>query len=345
MTPPDHVWRARLTGVAATLAVLAILAGLPAVLVAVGGIPDQWPTPHNVLDSLTRPDDGTAAVVGLIVVGWLAWIVLAASILAEIAAAVRGRTVRALPGLGLPQGAARVLVTTAGLLFVSFPLMTPPAAIAAMTPTMSSTAVVPQPSIGTFATTGAAGDVPAAQGSVEHGPGPRRSTAPRAGASAIGRLSSAPGPRHVVKRGDSLWSIAQTHLGSGRRYPEIAALNRDILGHRPEFLLPGTSLRLPQTTTEPAGPAGPDRPDTAGGRGGRPPSCRPGRRHLVRDRRRDAGRPEPVSRDLRGLPRHPSAGRCPPDGPRLHRRRLERHHPGVAQRNGGENPTRSRGAP
>jgi nucleoid-associated protein YgaU len=57
-----------------------------------------------------------------------------------------------------------------------------------------------------------------------------------------------------VTRGESLWSIAQDHLGDGARYPEIAALNADALGGRPAFLLPGTVLTLP--ATDPAGAPG-----------------------------------------------------------------------------------------
>jgi nucleoid-associated protein YgaU len=57
-----------------------------------------------------------------------------------------------------------------------------------------------------------------------------------------------------VTRGESLWSIAQDHLGDGARYPEIADLNTDALGGRPAFLLPGTVLTLP--ATDPAGAPG-----------------------------------------------------------------------------------------
>jgi hypothetical protein len=48
-----------------------------------------------------------------------------------------------------------------------------------------------------------------------------------------------------VKRGDSLWSIAEAHLGAGIRYTELAELNATVLHGRPGFLLPGTQLRLP----------------------------------------------------------------------------------------------------
>jgi len=37
---------------------------------------------------------------------------------------------------------------------------------------------------------------------------------------------------HTVVRGDSLWAIAQIHLGNGNRYPEIYELNKNIIDGR-----------------------------------------------------------------------------------------------------------------
>ena len=51
-----------------------------------------------------------------------------------------------------------------------------------------------------------------------------------------------------MRSGDSLWTIARDHLGSGTRYPEIAKLNAKVLGGRPGFITPGTILQLPTST-------------------------------------------------------------------------------------------------
>ena len=51
--------------------------------------------------------------------------------------------------------------------------------------------------------------------------------------------------RHTVKPGESLWAIAEEHLGDGSRYKEIVELNHDLLGARPSFLEPGWVLALP----------------------------------------------------------------------------------------------------
>lgn len=51
---------------------------------------------------------------------------------------------------------------------------------------------------------------------------------------------------YIVKRGDSLWSIAQKELGAGARYPEIKALN-NLKG---DSLQVGQALKIPSDTTE-----------------------------------------------------------------------------------------------
>jgi nucleoid-associated protein YgaU len=61
-----------------------------------------------------------------------------------------------------------------------------------------------------------------------------------------------PRPRPVVTvhDGDSLWSIADEHLGAGGRWPEIYALNRSVVGADPDLIRAAQRLRLPVTTQE-----------------------------------------------------------------------------------------------
>ena len=49
----------------------------------------------------------------------------------------------------------------------------------------------------------------------------------------------------VVKRGDSLWKVAEENLGSGNRWPELAAANPWI--SRPERIQIGARLAVPAT--------------------------------------------------------------------------------------------------
>ncbi len=49
---------------------------------------------------------------------------------------------------------------------------------------------------------------------------------------------------HTVVSGDTLWAIAQKHLGAGKRYMEIFNLNKDKLKN-PNLIYPGQVLTLP----------------------------------------------------------------------------------------------------
>lgn len=49
----------------------------------------------------------------------------------------------------------------------------------------------------------------------------------------------------TVHAGDSLWSLADQHLGAGDRWPEIYALNRSVVGADPDLIQPAQRLRLP----------------------------------------------------------------------------------------------------
>ena len=56
----------------------------------------------------------------------------------------------------------------------------------------------------------------------------------------------------TVRRGDSLWSIAAAHLGSGATDAEVAAewphwyeVNRAVIGDDPDLLVPGQQLQAP----------------------------------------------------------------------------------------------------
>jgi len=62
----------------------------------------------------------------------------------------------------------------------------------------------------------------------------------------------APQPRvHVVRPGESLWSIAEATWGTGEiegRWRAIWTANRDVIGDDPDLILPGQELLLPTTS-------------------------------------------------------------------------------------------------
>lgn len=74
----------------------------------------------------------------------------------------------------------------------------------------------------------------------------------------------------VVERGDTLWDLAETHLGDGHRYCEIVDANLDrpqIDGRAltdPSVIEPGWTLVIPEPETPPGVDASPPAPTTAG---------------------------------------------------------------------------------
>ncbi len=57
--------------------------------------------------------------------------------------------------------------------------------------------------------------------------------------------ASEEGRVYVVKKGDSLYNIAQKHLGKGSRYKEIVDLNKDLLPRGAASMKTGMKLKLP----------------------------------------------------------------------------------------------------
>jgi LysM repeat protein len=206
--------RARLVGLLATLILLAILIGLPAVLLALGAnpIPHSLPSLEQLRTAFTTPDDGTLALGAIKVIAWLAWFVLAISILLELVARLRGLHAPKLPGLSLPQGAARQLVTAAALLFV----------LAPAAPSLAQ----------------------AAPSTVAAAPVSASSTPAALNASSPPTATTPASDTYTVKAGDTLSRIAGQHLGDPDRWPELVQLNPHVAAH-PDLIYAGTVLTLP----------------------------------------------------------------------------------------------------
>ncbi|KAB2810942.1 LysM peptidoglycan-binding domain-containing protein [Pimelobacter simplex] len=225
MTTPTHpTLGQRLTGLAASVVVLGIVLGLPALFLAIGAspIPDQAPTLDGIRNALLAPDDGTL-VLGLFkVIGWVAWAFMALSLVVETIARLRKVQAPHLPGLRLPQSGARSLIGLAALLFIAAP-------IAAQATTAAPAAAAPP----------AVGHVTAGPGAVDQAPAHQDVKVETKQERQHKTVD------HAVKPGESLWSIAEDHFGDGARYKELVELNRDLLGAQPSFLEPGWVLKLP----------------------------------------------------------------------------------------------------
>jgi LysM repeat protein len=212
----------RIRGLFACLALFGLVVAFPVVLIAIGFAP--WDADLDELRRmLTRPDDGSLAFAAFAVVGWCAWVVVTGSVLLAAVSEVRRVPAPALPGLALPQHFAAQLVGAAALLFVAAPTMvaalpSPPAhsvaAVAPLSPISPDTVAVASVS------------------------------APRASAETKSTVEEQTG-EYIVARGDSLWRIAERLLGDGARFTELVDLNTDVLDGRPDFITPGTVLRVP----------------------------------------------------------------------------------------------------
>ncbi|MFD4969781.1 BTAD domain-containing putative transcriptional regulator [Streptomyces sp. NPDC058424] len=207
----------------AFLALLVLLVGVPSALATQIG----WPLPHGVpsLDWLQQEITVQTFLSILTVVVWLAWAQFTACVLVEMKVALSGVGVPGrVPGAGPSQLLARQLV--AALLLVG-------ATAASFTPGLSQ--------LGHGLEGDQKGTVAAAQQTPGGLFGQQREQAANT-AAAVAEQAASVAAKAEAKQGDtkyyriqppegrhhdSLWEIAQRHLGDGRRYKEIYQLNKD----------------------------------------------------------------------------------------------------------------------
>ncbi len=214
-----------LKATSALVALLVVVAAPPLLLVRFIGNP--WPAGGIDLGAPLSDD----AINGLLaVVAWVLWVQVLVCVVVETVATVRASSVDVrIPGvLGVQQHLARTLITAIAITLVSVPAaMRPPTAAAA------PVAAVPTPQTGDVVRTPQPVD--------EHAPVDNQ-----------GSLQNEADSHEVtVVRGDTLWSIAERHLGYGERWPEIAQLNegRTMAANQTfrsaDLIRPGWALLIP----------------------------------------------------------------------------------------------------
>lgn len=216
-------------GVTALLVLLVLGVGIPVGLIATGSLSHlvALADPARLRGALLGPDDGTLFVAVLSLVAWLGWATFAVAVAVEVPAQLRGVAAVRVRGLGVQQSLAGALVAAALAV-----VLVPGAANAAERPHVAA---------GGSAT---ASVVPRAD--------PPPSGVVRGSASPV----ADPGERdhggvHVVRRGDTLWDLAESYLGDGRLWRSIARLNYDRTQpdgarlDRSHVLQPGWRLTLP----------------------------------------------------------------------------------------------------
>ena len=242
-------------GLAAIAVLLALLAGVPVALISVFGLP----VPHNLplASVLTHQLQARAVLKACSVVVWLAWLQFVWCVIAEVTAAVRNTGMpRRVPLAGGIQALVHRLVAAALLLSAATtvaPALAPVAAVAATAPA--------QPAMTAGRITGQAFPPAMAAAAVPDGAATAPQARPGPGHAAPGDGRDRDWAQHTEKIyvvqppvgrfHESLWEIAENHLGDGRRYREIFELNKG----RPQpdgskltiasLIRPGWILRMP----------------------------------------------------------------------------------------------------
>jgi hypothetical protein len=230
--------------VLAALALLLLVVGVPLALWVLSGpppLPDGWPTRED----LTAPIGIETLLTVLRAVVWIAWFHFLVCVVAEIISAIRGRGVpAAIPLGGGSQKLARILVSAL--------LLTGIAAGQAAAATGAGSPVEPESQV-TISATANTAQPPSAEtvqpidhnrfagNTVEAG-----TKNPLAGKK-VYTVKAPVGHHH-----DSLWDIAEKHLGDGRRYKEIYELNKERVQpdgqhlHLARLIMPGWELIMPE---------------------------------------------------------------------------------------------------
>lgn len=203
-----------LRGLLALVALVLLVAGLPVALVLLG---QATSTGQAIsVSRLTGPDDGTLFLTAVVAIAWAAWLALVVCLLLEISGLMRGLPAPRLPALGAAQQTVAALV----------------AAVTVLLSSGGSGQLVVKPMGATAVVTASA------------------ETAP--GLAVVAVVEPAPVlPQVEVQRHDTLWSLAERHLGSGERWQQIFDLNRGVTqadGRHltsARWIYPGWQLRLP----------------------------------------------------------------------------------------------------
>jgi hypothetical protein len=228
-TPGRPPAREFFRGVAALLVAAGIVVGLPPFLWMTVG----WPLPHStptaaaLRDALLHGSISDQVILnGLALLTWLAWAQFLACLIAEIRAALHGRLPHRVPlaAWGAQALAARLVAAT----LLLAPLTTP------SRPTIAASLVVAKTTVTrTFDS---------------NIPEPHDAATPPGPEWAPDRHVA----RHVVQPRETLWDIAERHLGDGRLWPKIFESNRDRPQpdgrhlSNPNRIHPGWVLVLPQ---------------------------------------------------------------------------------------------------
>ncbi|HET6740508.1 MAG TPA: hypothetical protein VFH76_16290, partial [Kribbella sp.] len=242
----------RLKGFVALLAILAIVVGVPYVLLRFFGTPwpDEMPTKSMLLSELS-----IRTVLGIIAFFiWVAWLHFVVCLIAEAVSEIRGHGLSPrVPLGGGSQALARRLIGAVVLIAAGAGVGVPVASAVTTSGPAAPTSVSArhgneQSATSQYRQTEAASTL--LSGSSQHTN--KTTTGVRTNQDHKGQVVKYTEVRPPHGRNyDCLWDIAERHLGDGRRYKEIYDLNKNKLqpdGRRltnPDLIMPGWQVRLP----------------------------------------------------------------------------------------------------
>jgi len=243
-------------GLAALGALMALLAGVPYALVRFVGwpLPRSVPSWHQFTNALGQHGiSDTALIDVLAIVLWIAWAVLTLAVLVEALTMAQSRQRTRVVIAGHLQPFAGALLgaivfslaasfARAGGASASFPRA---AIVVPIRPSNAANGNVPD----AYLTAAVTSEAPSSNGSTN-------------GSTLTSGTSPAPSraATHVVRDGDTLWSIAADRLGDAARWTVIFEMNRGLPQSdggaldNPHWIYPGWVLRLPEQASPPLPP-------------------------------------------------------------------------------------------
>lgn len=223
-------------GLLALCALAAITVGTPWLLLQIATTPGFIPANLSLEALFLRPDDGRVFLLLLWAVGWLLWAWLSILVVVELIAALRGVRAPQLPAASLPQAWIRALVMAALALIIATPGM------ANAEPATPDTQPAPTPAA-TLTTSMTNPDL-------EQQP-----------SSPVDDVEQ-PSSNIIVERGDTLWDLADEHLGDPAQWPEIYEANRGkpqpggVALDDPDMIDIGWNLTIPASDDNPTAAPG-----------------------------------------------------------------------------------------